>query len=291
MFKKVTFLATLFLSMASYAQVEVSKKPTPEINNATDGLYVNFADKGVLLPRVSLNSLTELKNSAGINFANTTDTSQMIVFNTNKALGEGFVFWDGAKWRALLDFENVIAQLNSSTMYYTESNGVDIPAAASYQQPAQNADISGYDYDQGFSESGSRSFLSLGVSKTIRTNRTTNKVTFTLTGIAQVAEASTNLTFGIGLFVDGALKYVENYADSFPTGITCGYITVDLEGVIEGLSTTQDHLIEARIHPRRATDIPAKDNNRGYSFGKPTGACVNLQDLSMKPKLVITVKE
>lgn len=288
MLKNFTFLATLFLSVL-YAQVEISNKNKPEIDNATDGIYVNFSDKGVLLPRISLNSLTELKNSSGVNFPKQGDASQMIVYNTNRALGEGFHFWDGSKWRALLDFENVIAQLNSSVMYSANANGIDIGSDKSYVQGNETT-LPNYTFNQSGTIATNRNFIPLNISKIVRTNKPNNKVSFTFTGIAQIQQSNSLLTFAIGVFVDGQLKYVENYTGNF-TSNSCGFVPVDLDGIILNLSTTQDHTIDVRIHPRRSYDLSTPATTYAYTFGKSIGTCTNLPSEVMKSRLILTVKE
>ena len=70
--------------------------------DASAGLDVNFSNKGVLLPRVSLTGATD----------NTTVPSPatgLIVFNTSSSggLSPGFYFWDGSKWRRLFDDETI----------------------------------------------------------------------------------------------------------------------------------------------------------------------------------------
>lgn len=292
MLKNLTFLATLFLS-TTYAQIEISNKTIPEIDNATDGIYVNFSDKGVLLPRVSLKSLTLLETTTGtfpISGLLSPDAKlQMIVYNTNKELGEGFHFWDGTKWRALLDFENIIAQLSSSVMFSAEANGIDIASNRSYVQGAETT-LPNYNFDQTGTIAPNRDFIPLNITKTIRTNKPNNKTSFTFTGIAQIEQSNSLLTFAVGIFVDGNLKYVENYTGNFAT-TSCGFVSVDLDGIILNLSTTQDHVIDIRIHPRRSYNLSTPATTYAYTFAKPAGSCSNLASEIMKSKLVLTVKE
>lgn len=287
MLKNLTFLATLFLSF-TYAQIEISNKAKPEIDNATDGVYVNFSDKGVLIPRVSLNSLTEIN----ANFPDPQDKSQMIVYNINSTLGEGFYFWDSTKWRALLDFENVISQLSSSIIYSTEANGIDITNNKSYVDGVENT-LPNYTFNQfgNFSANTDRNFIPLNISKTIRINKPNNKISFTFTGIAQTENDNSLLTFAIGIFVDGQLKYVENYTGNFTSLSNCGYVPVDLDGIILDLSTNRDHIIDVRIHPRRSYNLSNTGTTYPYTFGKSAVTCDNLSSEVMKSRLILIVKE
>jgi hypothetical protein len=291
MFKKNILLASIFLSVMAHAQIEISSKTKPELDNSTDGLYVNFSDKGVLIPRVSLKSLTELKTT-NENFLIQDDKSQMIVYNTNKALTEGFVFWDGTKWRPLLDFENIIGQLNTSKMYYkVASNGLDFTNSDPHPS-TQN--LPPYNYLQNTTTSALPKnivFTAIpNISQKITLTKPTNSVSFTFTGIGQIASEKSLYSFGIGLFVDGKLEYVEPYIYTFGAS-SCGYISVDFDGIIKGLELNKEHTIDVRIHLRRAWSVNNTDILYPTSFGKLMTGCSNLDEKAMIPKLVLTVKE
>lgn len=300
MIKKIIFLSTLFLAVAQ-AQVEISNKTNPEIDNQTDGLYVNFGDKGVLIPRVSLNSLTELKNSSGVNFPLQGDTSQLIVYNTNRGIGEGFHFWDGTKWRPLLDFENVLGQLNQAKVYYNVGETRDVPSTRSY--PMSITSLPTYDYNSAININNSKTsygveFYSIAqqnitIDKTYTSTQISNfetaKVNFQLIGAVQIAEANPNISFAIGLYVDNQLKYIENYSQNFSSN-NCNYLFFDFKGMVQGL-TTGNHTISVAFHPRRSYNNSSNSTNYGYSFGKLNGSCTNLSSETMKPILTLTVKE
>lgn len=57
------------------------------------GLDVNFSNKGVLIPRVSLTSLTSYAPIAGGG-----PTESMLVYNTNTTIGKGYYYWNGSRW-------------------------------------------------------------------------------------------------------------------------------------------------------------------------------------------------
>jgi len=61
------------------------------------GLDVNFSDKGVLIPRVSLTSLTSYAPITGGG-----PTESMLVYNTNATTGKGYYYWNGSRWVKLL---------------------------------------------------------------------------------------------------------------------------------------------------------------------------------------------
>jgi ribosomal protein S13 len=63
------------------------------------GLDVNFSDKGVLIPRVNLTSLTSY---APITGGPVGGTESMLVYNTNTTTGKGYYYWNGSRWVKLL---------------------------------------------------------------------------------------------------------------------------------------------------------------------------------------------
>jgi len=61
------------------------------------GLDVSFSDKGVLIPRVNLTSLTSYAPITGGG-----PTESMLVYNTNTTTGKGYYYWNGSRWVKLL---------------------------------------------------------------------------------------------------------------------------------------------------------------------------------------------
>ena len=63
--------------------------------NASAGVDIDFTNKGLLIPRVSLTSITD---AATI----TSPATSLLVYNSNAAMtngnGLGYYYWDGAKW-------------------------------------------------------------------------------------------------------------------------------------------------------------------------------------------------
>jgi hypothetical protein len=80
-----------------YAQ-NVGINSTGTTPNPSAGLDIDFTDKGLLIPRVSLSSLTTYNPP----LTGGSPTTSMLVYNTNNTIGEGYYYWDGAKWVKLL---------------------------------------------------------------------------------------------------------------------------------------------------------------------------------------------
>ncbi len=68
--------------------------------DASAGLDIKYATKGVLIPRVDI---TDLSSPSPV----TSPAISLIVYNTNTNTGTGFFYWDGNKWVKLSDTNNV----------------------------------------------------------------------------------------------------------------------------------------------------------------------------------------
>ncbi|MFO7790560.1 MAG: hypothetical protein R6V32_08305 [Bacteroidales bacterium] len=91
--KKVMLLTTIVLSMGlarAMAQGNVGIGTTTPHSSAL--LDVEASDKGMLVPRVTLNAVGD-----GTNPVNGPETS-LLVYNTGGALTAGFYYWDGSQW-------------------------------------------------------------------------------------------------------------------------------------------------------------------------------------------------
>jgi len=98
--------------------------------NAAAGLDVNFANKGLLIPRVTLVSTT---SSAPL----TLHVAGMVVYNAapNANVIPGFYFNDGTKWVALVPKANTAGDMQ----YWNGTTWVTIPAGQSGQRLQINA--------------------------------------------------------------------------------------------------------------------------------------------------------
>jgi len=91
--KKIGLLTIVFLIVAQFqlvAQDNVGIGTTSPHSSAL--LDLTAADKGLLIPRVTLVDVTD-----GVNPVNGPETG-LLVYNSAGALAEGFYYWDGTEW-------------------------------------------------------------------------------------------------------------------------------------------------------------------------------------------------
>lgn len=89
------FFALIFSVSAGYSQ-NVGINTTGNFPHASSMLDIASADKGLLIPRVSIADLNATSPIAS-------PETSLLVYNTNTTTGIGYYFWDGAKWVKLMD--------------------------------------------------------------------------------------------------------------------------------------------------------------------------------------------
>src|SRR5690606_27315433 len=92
--KKIIFtISIISLSMFGYAQ-NVGINTTGALPDNSAGLDIDFTNKGLLVPRVSLTSTTDVTTIP-------TPATSLLVYNTNAAMTGGAVgywYYDGTQW-------------------------------------------------------------------------------------------------------------------------------------------------------------------------------------------------
>lgn len=89
MFYRITFLLFL-VSFFGFSQVGINTS-NPDSSSMLD---ISATNKGLLIPRVSLNSITDRTTIAS-------PALSLLIFNTGNAVAEGFYFWNGTQWETL----------------------------------------------------------------------------------------------------------------------------------------------------------------------------------------------
>lgn len=109
--KTLLFIGFAFLGMQSYAQVGINTT-TPDPSSVLD---VKSDDKGLLIPRVTLNSNTHQLSTA-------TNAVSLLVYNMGSTdVPKGFYNWDGSKWNQLLDSSTTEAATTGPKFFYMPS--------------------------------------------------------------------------------------------------------------------------------------------------------------------------
>src|SRR5690606_17065636 len=97
--KRLLPAALLLVGTATYSQVGIGTL-TP--NNASQ-LDVVAKDKGILIPRVALKSITDVTTVANAN--NSSYENSLLVFNTNTQndITPGYYYWYVDKWMRIVN--------------------------------------------------------------------------------------------------------------------------------------------------------------------------------------------
>ena len=115
--KSFAAIATVLVSWSAGAQVKLGT--TPGTINANSVLELEAANKGLLLPRITL---TAVNNAAPL--AAATIPTGIIVYNTGANFRKGFYFWDGAKWNQLVDSSSLATVAGNSGIGGSGGSGV-----------------------------------------------------------------------------------------------------------------------------------------------------------------------
>lgn len=132
--KTSLFLAVLFILIVNsglvFGQNAGISPSGATLPNAAAGLDVNFTNKGLLIPRVTLVSTT---SSAPL----TANVAGMIVYNPapNANVTPGFYFNDGTKWVPLVPKANTAGDMQ----YWNGTTWVTIPSGQAGQRLQINA--------------------------------------------------------------------------------------------------------------------------------------------------------
>jgi len=118
------FLITLLISVSCFSQGNIGINATGTAPNSSAGLDVDFPDKGVLIPRISLASTTSFAPLSA-------HVAGMIVYNTatNGDVVPGFYYNNGSKWIQGFLTGNAVGDM----LYWDGNNWAMIPIGTSGQ--------------------------------------------------------------------------------------------------------------------------------------------------------------
>jgi hypothetical protein len=112
--KKLLPIALLFAALSTNAQVKIGNNPgTIDANSL---LEMESTNKGLLPPRVALNSTTSVSPLTG------TVPSGMLVYSSGGSLEDGFYYWNGTSWRLVATSTlNSVSKTVSTTLLKSET--------------------------------------------------------------------------------------------------------------------------------------------------------------------------
>lgn len=132
----ILVLLTITLSTINTFSQNVGINSTGATPNASALLDVEATDKGILIPRVSLSSTTDVTTV-------TTPATNLLVFNTNSSMtngnGAGFYYYDGSSWTYMVAPSNgpgtsgevLTSQGGGSAPEWASTGGECLPSAVS----------------------------------------------------------------------------------------------------------------------------------------------------------------
>lgn len=95
--KKLKMLFVFAWGVNAMAQVGINTASP----NPSSILDIRATDRGILIPQVHLQSLTDRTTITNGN------VKSLMVFNTNIVLGEGYCYWDGERWRQFANTDDL----------------------------------------------------------------------------------------------------------------------------------------------------------------------------------------
>ncbi len=98
--KKLVLIISISVTGVLVRAQNVGINSTGALPHASAGLDVNYPNKGLLIPRVSLSSNTDVVTIPG-------PANSLLVYNTNASItggcGVGYYYWNGTQWVCLLN--------------------------------------------------------------------------------------------------------------------------------------------------------------------------------------------
>jgi hypothetical protein len=252
----------------------MTDKSVPVIDNSAI-LKLDSDNKGVLYPRIALNSNTDIITVLNPQNGN-------IVFNTNSTatLPQTVVYYEDLKWNALLTKEQIQERFDIVNTSSVSSAG--------------NISITGFNPGAINLGSGTTGWTSLGITDNKNFSRVNNSLAFTVEGMAQLDKSSNQyFEYAIGIFVDDVLVVVRKYHRNIEDA-TCSWHKFVLNGVVNNL-TTGNHTIKVM-----ARNIASTSNSSTQSIvyggvaqssnaGNPP--CDNMSNFMSKIALSTTIVE
>lgn len=227
--KKSVLLSAAVLG-SFFVQAQVKIGANPGTINGSSALEIEATNKGVLIPRVTLISVTSTSFMAAAPVEGT------LVFNNAGSLDHGFYYWDGAKWELLTKSSTIINNTGTGPFsYYNSGTGVVMSAPGNVNVASGNSGLAtGY----GNQATGQYS-TAMGQSNTVSGN-TAFAVGIYNNVSAQYASAhgQSNTVSGNTAFASGYNNNVgTQYSAAFGEGNTVSGITAFASGLTNTVST------------------------------------------------------
>ncbi len=266
------FKVSCYVLVTSISAQNVGVNSTGALPHASAGLDVDYSNRGVLIPRVSL---VAVNNPAPI----TGPANSLLVFNTNASItggcGVGYYYWNGTQWVCLLSSTGSVG--GSSPAWLTNGNA-GTNAAINFLGTTDNNDLVFRTNNLERIRIGTNGAVQVGVANPIVGVRGLE-----VTGggntihTALFRNTSTNIELGIGALSNAPFNNVASIqARNFSTGNPATLILQTTLGGAVCIGTTTPIMAGTRMHIEGTTiglysHVPSGAGIRGETNGSGSG--------------------
>lgn len=246
-------LASIFIK----AQVGINTN-TPNPNSA---LHIEGNNQGILIPKINLNDRTSTSQFA------IQPKESLMFYNTNPNIsgGKAFYFWNGNRWDFVFNDTNI--NMVQNLIAYETAETTSTYTNSSYNTVTHSK---GDNLDNTWTELSD-------LRQTINVTRENNSLLFTVSGMIQANNGSTDGTAQIliGVFMND--KLVAMSPIYFKMSGSCAYRSFKVISAVEG-STIGSKEIKIGMKNISKTFT----NDVSINYGKSFSSCSNLSDNEAK---------
>lgn len=245
--------------------------------NSSSILDLVSTNKGLMIPQISLNQA----NISDYSFMSSQPTESLLIYNTNANFpgGKGIYYWDGVRWSFYFNTENINLLLGI-TKYYSKIFNTGVSTSVyTTDSSSVNSFVNGSNLSSPWVE------IVDGSNLTITVDRPLNNAVVTFTGMLQLdntASTSENLTYGLGIFIDG--KLVTSKSASMNVDNACAFQEFTITGLADNL-LVGNHTVRLAVMNRSSTTANA------VNYGQKAPSCSNISSDEAKISAIVLVNQ
>lgn len=255
--KKILYFLMVFI-LLNYSKAQVGiNTTTPHSSSSID---IQATNKGVSFPQIFLKSKTDVTTIPN-------PKESLLVYNTNDNLtgGKGLYFWNGKSW----DF--FFSDLNESNLKnLTKSYSVTNNTTYSLSAPANYYDNTNHSLQESIYADLCWTVLT-DATKTIKIDRASNEIVFTITGMIQANNYNTggSTLNVIGIFIDDKLVDIKPFDLKFSD--RCAFRSFKVYGYTQNVAVG-NHTVKFAIRNRSSS----QDTTIAFGGRNNSSTCNNI---------------